>query len=169
MAWGGPIPSVLEITDVSLWKAHSLASRADMGVFFSTQLRLFFHVFRSKGSIRSEIALLKKENEILLTKMGKKKVHFGFYDRLFLVVLNRTADIKCRLTPVRPETVLSWQRTLITRFWTFEHALDKRGRKPIDTDNKNLILSMKNDNLLWGVLCGLPSLRIPAGNSSTSS
>jgi hypothetical protein len=26
-----------------------------------------------------------------------------------------------------------------------------KGRKPVETDVKNLILSMKNDNLLWGV------------------
>jgi hypothetical protein len=53
--------------------------------------------------------------------MGEKKVHFGFYDKLSLVVLNGAADIKGRLTLVKPETVLSWQRTLIRRFWTFEH------------------------------------------------
>jgi hypothetical protein len=83
--------------------------------------------------------------------MGKKRVHFDFYDKLFLVVLNRAADIKHRLTLVKPETILSWQRTLLKRFWTFEHRAAKRGRKPVGTDVKNLILSMKNDNLLWGV------------------
>jgi hypothetical protein len=122
-----------------------------MVAFFSTLLRLFFQVFRSRRTILSEIALLKKENEILLRKMGKKKVHFGFYDKLFLVVLKRAADIKRQLTLVKPETVLSWQRNLIKRFWTFEHSPVKRGRKPVDADVKNLILSMKNDNLLWGV------------------
>jgi hypothetical protein len=76
---------------------------------------------------------------------------FVIYDKLFFVVLNRAADIKHRLTLVEPETLLYWQRTLIKRFWTFEHAPAKRGRKPVDTDVKNLILSMKNDNLLWGV------------------
>ena len=55
------------------------------------------------------------------------------------------------MTLVKPETVLSWQRNLIKRFWTFEHTPAKRGRKPVDADVKDLILSMKNDNLLWGV------------------
>jgi putative transposase len=122
-----------------------------MIAFFSTLLRLFIHVFRSKGNILSENALLKKENEILLRKTGRRRVHFDFYDKLFLVALNRAADIKHRLTLVKPETVLSWQRTLIKRFWTFGHSAAKRGRKPVDADIKNLILSMKNDNLLWGV------------------
>jgi hypothetical protein len=37
--------------------------------------------------------VLKKENEILLRRAGKKKARFSFYDRFFLVVLNRAADI----------------------------------------------------------------------------
>jgi transposase InsO family protein len=65
--------------------------------------------------------------------------------------LNRAADIKGRLTLVKPKTVLAWQRTLIRRFWTSEHRPAKRGRKPVSAEIKNLILSMKNDNLLWGV------------------
>jgi hypothetical protein len=119
--------------------------------FFMTLLRLFLQAFRSKRNILTENALLKKENEILARKMGKKRVHFDFYDKLFLVVLNRAADIKHRLTLVKPETILSWQRTLLKRFWTLERRPAKRGRKPVDTVVKNLILSMKNDSLLWGV------------------
>ena len=122
-----------------------------MIAFLGTLLRFFLKAFRSKGNILTENAVLKKENEILLRKMGKKRVHFDFYDKLFLVVLNRAADIKHRLTLVKPETILSWQRTPRKRFWTFEHRPAKRGRKPVDTDVKNLILSMKNDSLLWGV------------------
>ena len=102
-------------------------------------------------TILSENALLKKENEILTRKMGKKKVHFNRYDKLFFVVLNRAADIKHQLRLVKPETLLHWQRTLTKRFWTFEHRPAKRGRKPVDTDVKNLVLSVKNDNLPWGV------------------
>jgi len=122
-----------------------------MKAFFTTLLRLFLPAFRSKRNILTENTLLKKEKEILTRKMGRKRVHFDFYDKLFLVVLHRAADIKHRLTLVKPETVLYWQRTLMKRFWTFEHSPAERGRKPVDTDVKNLILSMKNENLLWGV------------------
>jgi len=122
-----------------------------MVTFFASLLRLFLQIFRSKRTIVSEIALVRKENEILLRRLGRKRVAFGFYDKLFIVVLNRAADIKDRLTLIKPETVLLWQRNMIKRFWTFEHSPAKRGRKPVDADIKNLILSMKNDNLLWGV------------------
>jgi len=122
-----------------------------MIAFLATLLRFILHAFRSKRNILTENALLKKENEILARKMGRKRVHFDFYDKLFLVVLHRAADIKYRLTLVKPQTILSWQRTLIKRFWTFEHPPAKRGRKPVETDVKDLILSMKNANLMWGV------------------
>ena len=118
---------------------------------FAILLRLFSQAFRSKRNILSENALLKKENEILLRGAGKQRVHFNVYDKLYFVVLSRAADIKLQLRLVKPETLLHWQRTLIKRFWTFEHRPAKRGRKPVDTDVKNLILSMRNDNLLWGV------------------
>jgi transposase InsO family protein len=122
-----------------------------MVLFLASLLRFFLRAFSSKGAILSENAVLKKENEILLRKVERKRVQFSFSDQVFFVVLNRAADIKHHLTLVKPETVLSWQRALIQRFWTFDHRLARRGRKPVDTEIKNLILSMKNDNLLWGV------------------
>jgi hypothetical protein len=60
-----------------------------MVLFFASLLRMFLQVFRTKRTIVSEIALLRKENEILLRRLGKKRVQFGFYDKFFLVVLTR--------------------------------------------------------------------------------
>jgi hypothetical protein len=54
-----------------------------MITFFGTLIRIFFHAFRSKRIILSENALLKKENDILLRRIGKKRVHFNIYDKLF--------------------------------------------------------------------------------------
>ncbi len=87
--------------------------------FLAILLRLFFQIFRSKGTILSENALLTKENDILLRRVGRKQVHFNIYDKLFFVVLNRAADIKHRRTLVKPETLLYWQRTLMKRFYVF--------------------------------------------------
>ena len=72
-----------------------------MTSFFAILLRLFFQAFRSKRIILSENALLKKENDILLRRVGKQRVHFNVYDKLFFVVLNGAADIKHRLTLVK--------------------------------------------------------------------
>ena len=65
-----------------------------MIAFFASLLRLFFQAFRSKRNVLSENALLKKENEILLRRVGKKRVHFNIYDKLFFVVLNRAGQLQ---------------------------------------------------------------------------
>ncbi len=108
-----------------------------MVAFFSTLLRLFLQVFRSRRTILSEIALLKKENEILLRKMGKKKAHFGFYDKLFLVVLNRAADInQSILSPSCPRQSNRYQGELHGK-GEENHlkvlAFGKRNNTPVDT------------------------------------
>ncbi len=121
-----------------------------MITFLANFIRFILRLFQSKSSLLCENALLKKENDILLRKAGRKRIHINIYDKLFLIILNKAADIKERVVIVKPETLLHWERTIIKRFWTFKPAPDKRGRKPISTDIKNLILSMKNDNLLWG-------------------
>ena len=51
-------------------------------------LRLFFLTLGSGRNVLSTHALLKKENEILLRRLGKKRVQVDVYDKLFLVVLN---------------------------------------------------------------------------------
>jgi len=122
-----------------------------MMLFFASLLRICLNAFSSRRTTLSENSVLREENEILLQRVGKQRVHLSSYDRFVFVVLNRAADVKHRLTLVKPETVLAWQRTLIRRFWTFEHRPANRGRKSVDTDINNLILSMKDDNLLWGV------------------
>ena len=64
-----------------------------MITFFGTLIRIFFHASRSKRIILSENALLKNENNILLRRVGKKRVPSNICDKLFFVVLNsRVAD-----------------------------------------------------------------------------
>jgi hypothetical protein len=65
-----------------------------MITFFGTLLRIVFHAFRSKRNILSENALLKKENDILLRRVGKKRVHFNIrqMERLFRTVRREALD-----------------------------------------------------------------------------
>ena len=61
--------------------------------FFAIFLRFFLRDFRSKRIILSENALLKKENDILLRRVGKQRVHFNIYDEWngFLRTVRREA------------------------------------------------------------------------------
>jgi hypothetical protein len=62
-----------------------------MILFLASLLRFVLHLFCARRNILTENAVLKKENEILLRKVGNRRVRFGFYARLFFVVLNRAA------------------------------------------------------------------------------
>jgi len=53
-----------------------------MVAFFAYFIRLILWVFRSKSSLLCEIALLRKENDILLRKIGRKRIYFNIYDKL---------------------------------------------------------------------------------------
>jgi transposase InsO family protein len=94
--------------------------------------------------------MLKKELQILQRKK-KTQRNTTHQDRIFFIILQMIACIKDRISIVKPETVLRWQRMIIKRNWTFNTGNKKRGRKPIAKDIKGLILTIKNDNILWGV------------------
>ena len=53
-----------------------------MVTFFASLLRPFLHIFRSKRTIVSEIGLVKKGNDILLRRVGKKRVQFNICDKI---------------------------------------------------------------------------------------
>jgi hypothetical protein len=112
-------------------------------------LNLIFSLFQSKRELLVKIALQQKEIEILNRKRGKKRALIRHADRILLVVLNRVSEIKDSISIVKPETVLSWQRELLKKFWTFPSSKSP-GRPQVSEEIKQLILGMKNDNTYWG-------------------
>ena len=119
--------------------------------FLFSITKLLFCLFQSKKSLVCENVLLKKEIEILKRKTSGKRIFTSHFDRLFIIILNKTANIKNHISIVKPETVLHWQRMIIKRLWTFNSSGKRKGRKPVDKDIQNLVLAIKNDNILWGV------------------
>jgi len=59
-------------------------------------------------------------------------------------------NIKDKISIVKPETLLKWQRQLIKSFWTFNSKKRRKGRPPVPMEIKSLILKMKNENITWG-------------------
>ena len=106
--------------------------------------------FKSKRNLVCEIAMLKKEIEILKRKR-KKRIITNHFDRLFFIILNKVTNIKNKISIVKPETVLKWQRMIIKRLWTYNRSGKKRGRRETPKEVQNLILTIKNENILLGV------------------
>ena len=113
--------------------------------------KLFFKLFLSRKHLVLKITVLEKENEILKRRLEGKRIVTNLTDRRFFVLLNKIMSIRNYITIVKPATVLRWQRMIIRRLWTFKYGPGVKGRKPIESDIRNLILSIKNDNPFWGV------------------
>ena len=108
-----------------------------------------FNLLKSKQELIIQICLHKKELEILKRQNQKKRLKFNHCDRTIFSILNRIGNIKETLSIVKPETVPGWQKHLIKRFWTYK-TKNRVGRPPVHSEIKQIILSMKNDNLYWG-------------------
>ena len=111
--------------------------------------RLIFNSGKSKNELLLHIFLQQKELEILKRKQGRRRIRFLPSDRIVFAILNRVGHLQERLTLVKPETVLGWQRQLVKHFWTFK-SKKRIGRPPVSNEIKQLVLAMKNDNLFWG-------------------
>jgi putative transposase len=112
-------------------------------------IRTIFFLFLSKKKLLIQICLQKREIEDLKRKNQKRRLIFNNIDRIIFAVMNRISDIKGQISIVKPDTVLSWQKHLIKRFWTY-NTKNRGGRPPVKHEIKQLILDMKNDNLFWG-------------------
>ena len=95
--------------------------------------------------------MLRKQNEILRrqTEARNERLRPSLADRWSLAMISAvSASAKSHLQIFRPETVLAWQRKVISKSWTYPKR--KPGRKPVTSGIKSLILEMKNENSLWG-------------------
>ena len=76
----------------------------------------------------------------------RQRLNIQQSDRIIFSILNAIGNIKEKVSSVKPETVLRWQREPIKRFWTFKPK-NRIDRPPVSNEIKQLLLSMKNDNV----------------------
>ena len=76
-----------------------------------------------------QITVLQKEVDILKRNNKQKRLKIEKADRVILALINSISHIKEKLTIVRPESLLRWQRGLIKSFWTFKPKSDLDDRR----------------------------------------
>lgn len=114
-------------------------------------IKLIFYSFKSKKTLISENIMLKKELQIKNRKYTDIRKQIFNFDRIIFSILNPFSSIKDKVSIVKPETVLKWQRQLIKNNWNFVSKKTRfPGRPRIDSSIRQLILKMKNHNILWG-------------------
>ena len=118
--------------------------------FLSFILKILFNLFKSKRQLLTRISILEKELEIYKRKQAKKRLKIKQIDRIIFSLLNKILNIKDKISIVKPETLLKWQRQLIKSFWTFNSKKRQKGRPPVPMEINELILKMKNENITWG-------------------
>ena len=96
-----------------------------MFCFLKYIVEFIFNLQKSRKDLLIQITVLQKEIEILKRRNGQKRLKIKKADRVILVILNSISHIKEKLTIVKPETVVRWQKELIKSFWTF-----KRKKQP---------------------------------------
>lgn len=112
---------------------------------------LLSSTFRSRRSLIVIILALKKENEILKRHLSNsaKNVQTNQGERFIISVLSTLSNLVGKyICFIKPETLLKWQRYFIRKHWTCKNT--KTGRPAITIKIKQMILKMKNDNILWG-------------------
>jgi transposase InsO family protein len=100
------------------------------------------------------IALQQKEIDTLKRSLSfrHKRLRFSAWVKgFFALLLALSPKLKSAFHIITPDTVLKWYHSLLKSFWRFPSRRNPRGRPPVPPDVKQLILTMKNENLLWGI------------------
>lgn len=98
--------------------------------------------------------MIKKELEILKRTHTPEKVRTKLKpkDRLFFALIaGLSGSFLDKMIIVKPDTVLKWYRQYLKSKWFFPHKTKSKGRPQTEAYIKNLVLKMKNENILWGL------------------
>ena len=101
---------------------------------------------RSEAFKELEIVVLRHELSVLRRQARRPQLTMA--DRVFLAAASRLLPrLNWRSFMVTPATLLRWHRRLVTRRWTYG---GRRGRPPIDTEIRSLVLRLARENPRWG-------------------
>jgi putative transposase len=101
-----------------------------------------------RSDLERQHFLLLRENQILKRRFARR-ILFRPLDRHFLIAVGMySRKLLNRISIVQPETVISWHRKLVLKYW---HASNKIGRPHISDEVTQLIVEMKRANRRGGM------------------
>lgn len=110
-------------------------------------LQMLTQLARDGGAKDVELLVLRHEVAVLRRQVHRPDLQPA--DRVVLAALSRLPP-RGRWSAffVTPATLLKWHRQLIAKHWT--HPPLRRGRPPIDTEVRVVVLRLAADNPTWG-------------------
>jgi putative transposase len=109
-------------------------------------LQLVLLRLRSQGFKELEIVVLRHELAVL--RRQTRRPELTATDRVFLTAASRPLPrSRWQSFLVSPTTLLRWHRHIVARRWTY---LARRGRPPIGTEIRELVLRLARENPRWG-------------------
>ncbi|MDQ6944699.1 MAG: helix-turn-helix domain-containing protein [Actinomycetota bacterium] len=101
------------------------------------------------AAIRLELVALRHEVSVL--RRRTKRVVWRPADRLVLAALSRHLPRTAwAVFPVRPETLLRWQRELVRRKWALFARRRRPGRPSVFQECREVVLRLAAENPRWG-------------------
>ena len=105
-------------------------------------------ILRSRAALLAENALLRQQ--LIVLRRAAPHPRLKARDRLAIAWVSSVFPaLLGAVTIVRPETVISWHRSLWRLLWR-RRSRRPVGRPPIDADTRTLIRRMWTENPLWG-------------------
>jgi transposase InsO family protein len=115
-------------------------------LLFCQILRWLALLARSSAAKDAELLMLRHEVAVLRRQVARPRVDRA--DRAVLAGLARLLPRPIwRGLFVQPATVPRWHRDLVRRRWTYPH---RRGRPPVSTELRALVLRLARGNPTWG-------------------
>ncbi len=116
-------------------------------------LRVLFDVMVTSRSdhaqLEAEVLALRRQVQVLERQI--KRVRWNPADRMIVAALRRRLPVTAWAgLLVKTETVLGWHRALVRRKWAAYRGRPRRGRPPISSEVRRLVIRMARENPSWG-------------------
>ena len=107
-----------------------------------TKFNFISHLILENIALRQQLAMMKR---------SRPRPRISLRDRLFWVILSHIwKGWKEALIVVRPETVVKWHRLGFRIFWRWKSRPKGKGRPPITSEIRSLVIQISEANPLWG-------------------
>jgi putative transposase len=120
-------------------------------LYVIVRLLLDLAMLRCQSDAARDLELLALRHAVRVLRRRTKRIAWRPGDRLVLAALSRCLPrAGWQAFPIRPATLLRWNRELVRRQWAAFGRRRRPGRPPLPATSRALILQLAQENPGWG-------------------